>query len=262
MTIHQPDLMHRLGKHYADIRAKLMNPANAYKPPPPAAKPEWKSSVVRFDWHVKAWQWHLASLRTDPNLIYIRQRCKDLRLSEKKVRTKDRANVTVCGRRQIMWELRTKFDVSFQAIGVLFGGMGHDSVIYNVQKYQEERDGLYVPKPTKINRLRADKELVAKAQDAYECGMSIERAAKLISTSKGILIKIAREQGWYNPGRALAMAYSLDQMRRDYEGGMSIRKLAEKHGISQRTWGHIKHKLDIPTRPHPAKLREELEAAE
>lgn len=262
MTIHQPELKHILGKHYADIRARLMNPANAYKPPTPEAKPAWKTSQVHFDWHVKAWQWYLAGLKTDPNLIYIKQRCKDLLLNEKKVLTKDRAKVIVNGRRQIMWELRTKFDISFPSIGKLFGGIDHATVMYNVQKYQEELDGLYVPKPTGINRLRADTEAVAKARDAYENGMSIEKAAKSIGYTKAILIKLARDQGWYNPGRALAMAYSLGQMRRDYESGMSIKKLSKKHGISERTWGHIKHKLNIPTRPHNAQWRDELEAAE
>lgn len=252
MTIHRPDIKQRLGKHYADIRARLMNPSNAYKTPPRLTTPEWKSSAIHFDDHVKTWQWHLASLRTDPHLLYVRQRCVELGVSFQKAKSSsNRAKAIVHARRRIMWELRER-GLTFQAIGLLFGGMGHDSAMYNVQIHQKEIDGLYVPRPSGINALRADHDRVGTAREAYENGMPIEKAALLVKCSRTNLIIVAREQGWYSPHRALKLAHNLAQMRRDYEDGMAIRALAKKHHISERTWGHIKARMGIPTRPHSA----------
>lgn len=69
MTVHQPDLNARLGRHYGDIRARLMRGpekkpvkktaiAAVIEPVVRARQipPMWKSGRIHFDAHVVAWQ--------------------------------------------------------------------------------------------------------------------------------------------------------------------------------------------------------------
>ncbi|MGV2099034.1 helix-turn-helix domain-containing protein [Rhizobium sp. 21-4511-3d] len=250
--------------HAAAVRNRLMNPVKAVRPAKPAVelrvvnvvveRPLWKREVIRFEEHVRAWQWHLASRKKDKHVEFVRRRSIEMGVSYVEVIGPSRSKNVTHARQRIMYELRMTFDLSYPHIGRLVN-KDHTCAVAAVRKFQLREKGHCTEKQTKLVRLRADAVTMAKVRKLYEDGWSIADIAREIHCSRETFVAVAKEQGWYDPDRAMARAHNFAAMKRDYDAGMPIKELAEKHGIAARTWANIRRKLGIEQREHHTKCR-------
>ncbi len=131
--------------HYAAVHQRCFNPVVPPKPEPvvieAAARfvtrqvPVWKAKDIHFDAHLVEWRDRAGN---QPR-AYLKDRCLELDVQYRGIigRSQCRAIVTV--RQELMWELHNKFGMSFPALGRLFGGRDHTTVLYAARKVEAMR---------------------------------------------------------------------------------------------------------------------------
>lgn len=106
--------------------------------------PLWDYEAIHFDQHVLDFRrhlWQLAERTSSPTRAYVKDRCKELGVSYADIIGPDRRRCISNLRHLLMWEVKTKFGLSFPAIGRLFGGRDHTTALYSVSKIEAEKDG-------------------------------------------------------------------------------------------------------------------------
>ena len=172
MTMHQSELQ-RQSAAYADIRARLLRPANAYVAPKTVPKPEpiklRRRKPIQQNDHVLRWQWHLANQNSPAG--HIARRSAELGVPVEKVKSRCRTTKVTKAKQLIMWELHTIWpNLSLKAIGRLFGGLDHTSVLAALRKYGYE---------TKTPR-RITKAEITKIKTLHEAGATNVDIAKVL----------------------------------------------------------------------------------
>jgi hypothetical protein len=101
-----------------------------------ARRPAWKLQDVHFDLHVQQYHKRLMSIASGPSIVYIQDRCRELDVSYADIIVPCRRREFVRPRQIIMWELRTKFNLSYPKIGKLFGNLDHTTVIASMRRVE------------------------------------------------------------------------------------------------------------------------------
>lgn len=135
-------------QHYMAVREKLwfskpkaVAPVEVVEPPPivkiiSARRPTWKLQEVNFDLHVQQYRKRLFRIAASPTVVYIQDRCEELGVKYGDVIGAGRLRDVVAVRHQLMWEIYTKFGLSYPALGRLFGGRDHTSTLFAVRKIE------------------------------------------------------------------------------------------------------------------------------
>ncbi|SMC87485.1 helix-turn-helix domain-containing protein [Rhizobium sp. RU36D] len=98
--------------------------------------PLWRTSDIRFDAHVRAYQFHLANMAVRPEVAYIKRRCAELGVSYRDVIGRSSYKEIAAARRLLMWEIRQNFKLSFADIGRAFGGRDHATAIGAIKSFE------------------------------------------------------------------------------------------------------------------------------
>lgn len=124
------------------IRQRLMGRPEREKPvatnvepeqPKPRPRPPlWQKWPMSFDAHVHEWRERMLS----PCKAHIRQRCDELGVSYDEIIGTSTNRTLSLTRHLLIWEVKTKFDLSFPAIGRFFGGRDHTSIIFAYRKIE------------------------------------------------------------------------------------------------------------------------------
>lgn len=93
---------------------------------------EW----VEPDAHVKQYERRLVDIAANPAKVYQRDRCAEMGVSHAEVAGGGRRREITRPRHILMWEVLTKFGLSFPATGRLFGARDHTTVLYAVRKVE------------------------------------------------------------------------------------------------------------------------------
>ena len=133
--------------HYAAVHQRCFNPVVPPKPEPvvieAAARfvfrqlPLWKVKDIHFDAHMAEW-WDRAGNQPKS---YLKDRCLELDVQYRGIIGRSQCHPIVKVRQELMWELREKFGLSFPAIGRLFGGRDHTTVLFAVRKVEAIKRG-------------------------------------------------------------------------------------------------------------------------
>lgn len=236
----------------AAIRARLMRPANAFRQPEPTkvlqieqrapVLRQWQKEAMSFDLHVEAWSRHQRRRNTNPYREYIRTRCAELGVSFLKV-IGDSTERSITGPRQLlMWELRTKFGLSYPRIAREFGGKNHTTVIAAVKKVSALK-GLDAPENiTDQMRLERNPDLKAKLREAYEKGEPIASLSRSYAISEKVIAASVKLEGWQRLAAYRPTAFqsqirvNMALLKQEFEAGkMTLIRLQKRHGISERT---------------------------
>ena len=105
--------------------------------------PLWDFESVYFDQHVIDFRRHLwmqVERQANPPRAFIRERCEELGVSYALIVGKTRTRKVSDVRQLLMWEVHSKFAISYPAIGRLFGGRDHTTALYSVSKIEAERN--------------------------------------------------------------------------------------------------------------------------
>jgi Mor family transcriptional regulator len=241
----------------AERRRRLMSPANAFKAPKavPALtvvhrapeRPLWKMQAISFDAHVLAYQWRRANTKGNIAQEYIKQRCVELGANYVKVTTKGRTTRDITGHRQLlMYELKTKFHLSYPRIGREFG-CDHSTALHAVARIAKIRGEDKPEFVSGTDRLLGDQVLKQEIKDDYLCGMSIEDLAEKFAISEVAIVTVAKMENWHKPHRQFLkgkpfkpVSVDLVTMQCDYESGLLLRELVVKHQVSETTIRRIR----------------------
>lgn len=234
-------------------RKRLLNPPNAFKAPAAIQalklverapeRPLWRTQALSFDAHVLAYQWHLAHARANRAQEYIKARCIELGADYVKVTTKGRTTRDITGHRQLlMYELKTKFQLSYPRIGREFG-VDHTTALHGVTRIAKIRGEERPEFVTGADRLLGDPALKQEVKDNYLCGMSVEALAEKFAISETAIVKVAKMENWHKPHRTFPnvrppfapVSADLVTMQIDYESGLLIREMVVKHQVSDST---------------------------
>ncbi len=98
--------------------------------------PSWMTTDIRFDAHVRCYQFHLANMAVRPEVAYIKRRCAELGVSYRDVIGRSSIKTIAAARRLLMWEIRQTFKLSFADIGRAFGGRDHATAIGAIRSYE------------------------------------------------------------------------------------------------------------------------------
>lgn len=133
-------------KHYMAVREKLwfskpkaVAPVEVVEPQPVvkivyARRPSWKRQETVFDLHVQQYRKRLLSIASNPHVVYVQDRCRELGVSYADIMVPCRRREFVRPRQIIMWELRQKFNLSYPRIGRMFGGLDHTTCIHAIRR--------------------------------------------------------------------------------------------------------------------------------
>ncbi len=97
--------------------------------------PLWKTSSIRFDAHVQAYQFHLANRLVRPEVTYIKRRCAELGIQYRDVVGPSIFKRVALSRRLLMWEVRQKFNLTYADIGRAFGGRDQSSAVSAIRSF-------------------------------------------------------------------------------------------------------------------------------
>lgn len=167
-----------------DIRARLFRPVNAVKDSPPAEAPVVAPVAVkvvyrRYDHHALNWrgrkaQWYAAQAAANgsPMQRYIRGRCEADGFHYADVIGPCRERRLTDFRQKLMYEIKTqvKPEISFAALGNLFGGRDHTTAIHACQRFGYE---------TKSPR-RFTKAEIRKIKQLHDAGATNADIAKIL----------------------------------------------------------------------------------
>jgi len=242
-------------RNAADIRRRLMSPANSFKAVPvlklverTPERPLWRTQAISFDAHVLSYQWHLASIKANRAQEYIKERCIELGADYARVTKKGRTSRDITGHRQlIMYELKTKFNLSYPRIGREFGGCDHSTALHAVARIARIRGEDKPEFVSGTDRLLGDHVLKQNLKDDYLCGMSIEDLAEKFAISELAIVTVAKMETWHKPHRQFLkgkpfkpVSVDLATMQIDYESGLMLRELVVKHQVSETTIRRIR----------------------
>lgn len=150
MTLHVSALMEQ-HERYQAVRARLWfskspkaETVEAGEPKPIvkviyARRPAWKVQETNFDLHVRQYHDRLLSLKCNKPLIYLKDRCNEIGISYAEIIGPKRTHEFTGPRHLLMWELYTKFGLSFPALGRMFGGRDHTSCLFAVRKIEAKK---------------------------------------------------------------------------------------------------------------------------
>lgn len=105
--------------------------------------PLWEFEAVNFDQHIVDYRRHLwleVERQGSPTRAYVRSRCDELSVSYAAIMGRTRVRKVSDLRQLLMWEVHSKFGLSYPAIGRLFGGRDHTTALYSVSKIEAERN--------------------------------------------------------------------------------------------------------------------------
>jgi hypothetical protein len=192
-------------------RQRLMNPPNAFKPTKAVPvltvvhrapeRPLWRTQAISFDAHVLAYQWNRAKIKANPVQEYIKARCVELGADYARVTKKGRTSRDITGHRQlIMYELKTKFHLSYPRIGREFG-CDHSTALHAVTRIAKIRGEERPEFVSGTDRLLGDHVLKQNLKGDYLCGMSIEDLAEKFEISELAIVTVAKMETWHKPHR-------------------------------------------------------------
>lgn len=255
MNVHSPQSFN-VDTYLSDAQARrrrLMRPPNAFKPrlvstnaeavERAPARPLWRMQAITFDAHVQAYQWQLTRASANRAQEYIRQRCIELGADYDKVTAKGRTSRDITGHRQvIMYELKTKFHLSYPRIGREFG-CDHSTALHAVARIAKIRGEERPEFVSGTDRLLGDQSLKQEIKDNYLCGMSVEALAEKFAISEVAIVNVAKMENWHKPYRTFPnvkppfkpVSVDLVTMQIDYESGLLIREMVVKHQVSDST---------------------------
>lgn len=138
--------------HYKAVRARLFATPPKTKhlmivetPIMLAPLPEqraWQREEVQQDWHVQQHDRRISEMSANPPKVYLKDRCDEIGVSFAEVIGAGRRRKIAMVRHQLMWEVITKFGMSYPALGRLFGHRDHTSCLWAVKKIEALNDGL------------------------------------------------------------------------------------------------------------------------
>ncbi len=126
------------------IRKRLMGPQERARPSEPVKPPAiivvYRDKAPK-DAHVRAYRQYLADQGNKP-LAHLKSRCAELGITLKQIRNNSRVASLVRPRQLLMWEIKTQVapEMSWPAIGRLFGGKNHATVIHAVRKVAAQKE--------------------------------------------------------------------------------------------------------------------------
>lgn len=241
-------------------RQRLLNPPNAFKAPAAVPmltvvhrapeRPLWRTQALSFDAHVLAYQWHLAMIKANRAQEFIKDRCVELGVDYAKVTDKRCKQRDITGPRQvIMYELKTQFQLSYPRIGRELGGLDHSTVLWGVTRIAKIRGERRPEFVTGADRLLSDPALKQSITDEYKRGTSIHDLSEEFAVSVTAIVAVAKMENWYKPNRRMPRGVSVKlaavdmaALRRDYESGMTYRKMTDRHGIAEKTIRKLRNK--------------------
>lgn len=241
-------------------RQRLMNPPNAFRAPKAVPlltvvhrspeRPLWQIQAISFDAHVLSYQWYLASIKANMAQDYIKARCVELGVDYAKVIDKRCKHRDITGPRQlIMFELKTKFQLSYPRIGRELGGLDHSTILWGVTRIAKIRGEQRPEFVTGADRLLSDPALKHSITEAYKRGTSIHDLSEQFAVSVTAIVAVAKMENWYKPNRRMPRGVSVKlasvdmaALRRDYESGMTYRKMIDRHGIAEKTIRKLRNK--------------------
>lgn len=243
-------------------RQRLLNPPNAFRAPSAVPvltvvhrapdAPLWRTQAISFDAHVLSRQWHIAKLKANRAQEYIKQRCIELGVDHAKITDKRQTKRDVTGHRQLlMYELKTKFQLSYPRIGREFGGLDHSTVLHAVTRIAKIRGEERPEFVSGTDRLLRDPILKQEIMADYDRGMSIDALSEKFAISDQAIVTVAKMENWYRPysrmrggqrGIGLKTAcVDMEALRRDYESGKTYREMIGRHGIAEKTIRRIRN---------------------
>lgn len=246
-------------KNAAERRRRLMSPANAFKAPKavPALtvvyrapeRPLWRTQAISFDAHVLTYQWHLAKTKANRAQEYIKARCVELCADYAKVIDRRYKKRDITGHRQLlMYELKTKFQLSYPRIGREFG-LDHASAIYAVSRIAKIRGEERPEFVTGTDRLLRDAGLKQEIMDEYDRGVSVHNLSERFAISEEAIVTVAKMENWHRPNRPFLLgvpfktaSVDLVKLQADYESGLTYREMTLLHLISEKTIRRIKNR--------------------
>lgn len=239
-------------------RQRLLNPPNAFKAPSavPVLKlvdraperPLWRAERISFDAHVLSYQWHLASIKANRAQEYIKARCVELGADYAKIIDKRCRHRGITGPRQlIMYELKTKFQLSYPRIGREFGGLNHATVLHAVTRIAKVRGEERPEFVSGTDRLLSDPDLKQEVMADYDRGMSVDGLSEKFAVSVSAIVTVAKLENWRRPNNPLlhnvsfkTASVDLPALQSDIESGVTYREMTLLHRISEKTIRRIK----------------------
>jgi len=101
--------------------------------------PAWMHEPTFFDAHIAQHRSRMVEIGANPARVYIKDRCRELGVTYRLMIGSDRRKKTCDLRHVLMWEVHRRFDLSFPAIGRLFGGRDHTTCLYAIRKIEAQR---------------------------------------------------------------------------------------------------------------------------
>nr|WP_281410911.1 helix-turn-helix domain-containing protein [Rhizobium leguminosarum] len=105
--------------------------------------PLWEFEAINFEQHVVDYRRHLwleVERQGSPARAYVRARCEELGVPYAAIMGRTRVRKVSDLRQLLMWEVHSKFGLSYPAIGRMFGGRDHTTALYSVSKIEAERN--------------------------------------------------------------------------------------------------------------------------
>lgn len=129
-------------KFYAKPAEKRPVPAPvivAQPETPLYARPMWKRAELRFDDHVKLWEYHIMVRYAHPVRQFILKRCDEVKIPYQIMTSKTRVDAVVIPRQDLMLDLREIFKISLSEIGRHLGGFDHTTALHGIRKATARR---------------------------------------------------------------------------------------------------------------------------
>jgi hypothetical protein len=101
--------------------------------------PIWAAEETFFDAHIDQHRGRLVEIAMNPARVFIKDRCREIGATYESIVGQERRRKICNLRHLLMWEVHEKFGLSFPAIGRLFGGRDHTTVLYSVKKIEAQR---------------------------------------------------------------------------------------------------------------------------
>lgn len=240
-------------------RRRLMSPKNAFKDPKAVPlltvvqslpeRPLWRTERISFDAHVLSYQWHLASIKANRAQEYIKSRCVDLGVDYAKIIDKRWRHRDITGPRQLMmFELKTKFQLSYPRIGREFGGLDHSTVLHAVTRIAKVRGEERPEFVTGTDRLLSDPALKQEIMADYDRGMSVDGLSEKFAVSVSAIDTVAKLENWRRPNNPLlhnisfkTASIDMVKLQADFESGLTYREMTLRHLVSEKTIRRVKN---------------------
>jgi hypothetical protein len=232
------------------IRQRLLRPANAFRPKKPsidlvvvnraAPPPMWQRADIDFDEHVKAWQWHRITVKSNRYKEYVIKRCIELCVDYHEIVGPSLLRSLTEPRQMIWYEMKTKLGLSYPRIAREFGGRDHTTIMAGCQRVAKIRGDSPPEKVNSLERLLRDRELNASVHYEYKTGMAVNDLGIKFGISPRAISAVIKIETWERDKRdrnntSRSAKINLAELRRDWEAGNGVQRLVAWHGVSDRT---------------------------